>query len=308
MFEIEISAATHRGTVKESNEDCVSVQGYSSQAADGGVATFIFTDQEPGIVLVADGVGGRRYGATASRTALACLHEMRALAVTDITMWFSSADKQLRSAMEQHPDTMGMATTVCGFVCHRGVADIVNAGDSPCFGWNDGFLTKLSTDDSGAHEIGGRTNVVTQVVGGRKDRSVSPLVPHRRTVTLRSGDRYLLCSDGLTAAVPIATCESLFRRSLTGKQLVLDLLAEALRNDAHDNVSLCVVDVFNVETQTASPPPPTSNATPVATPDTSNQADTQQPAKGAWPRKLLRPFGTGHKHTAPDAGLGTSKP
>jgi protein phosphatase len=180
---------------------------------------------EAGLYVVADGMGGHAHGEVASRLAVETIEEFIKLTSgdNDVT-WPYGIDESLslngnrlktsirfaNQRLLEHAQTSagceGMATTVVAVLVEDDVAEIAHVGDSRLYLVRDGAITRLTSDHSWVNEqvrsgvIDSEQarnhplrNVVTRALGGRPDLEVDV-----QTLQLKTGDRLLLCSDGLT--------------------------------------------------------------------------------------------------------------
>lgn len=227
-------SASDRGRVRDVNEDALLAC--------------------PPVFLVADGMGGLDAGAVASRVAVeefALLAGRPSVGTADVIGCLDSAWERLRE--ELTGDRQG-GTTVAGVATLEDEGRpswlVFNVGDSRVYRWADGGLHQVTADHSVVQEllVEGRLkpeevarhperNVLTRALGtGRRpepDLWILPAGPH---------DRFLICTDGLTRDVPAGRIAELLGREPDARQAAGALVAEALLNGGHDNVSVVVVD------------------------------------------------------------------
>ncbi len=223
------------GRVRELNEDSV------------------LTKPEIGLWAVADGMGGYRGGDVASR---AVVEALKALAPTASAALFLDAFEKkvvrvnsgLRAlALARESEVVG--TTLVALLVHSEHFACVWCGDSRAYLRRDGAVSQISRDHSEVQELidqglldeekaktWPRRNVLTRALGAT-DKPELDLVDGR----IYSGDRFLLCSDGLTTHV--AQDEIAAMLSIANPQSAVDhLLALTLDRGASDNISIIVVD------------------------------------------------------------------
>jgi protein phosphatase len=180
---------------------------------------------DEGLYVVADGMGGHAHGEVASRLAVETIEEFIKLTSgdTDVT-WPYGIDESLslngnrlktsirfaNQRLLEHARTSagceGMATTVVAVLVEDNVAEIAHVGDSRLYLVRDKTMTRITSDHSWVNEQVQSgvidsdqarnhplRNVVTRALGGRPDLEVDV-----QTLEMLSGDRLLLCSDGLT--------------------------------------------------------------------------------------------------------------
>jgi serine/threonine protein phosphatase PrpC len=223
------------GRVRELNEDSV------------------LTKPEIGLWAVADGMGGYGGGDIASRAVVEALRTLAptasaALLLDAFEQQIVRVNSDLR-ALALAREAVVVGTTLVALIVHGAHFACVWCGDSRAYLRRDGVLWQISRDHSEAQELidhglldeeGARTfprrNVVTRALGAT-DQAELDLVDGR----IYSGDRFLLCSDGLT--VHVAKDEIAAMLSSEDPQSAVDgLLDLTLSRGASDNISIIVVD------------------------------------------------------------------
>jgi len=207
LMHVDSKSLTHVGLKRPLNEDS------------------FCSNVDEGLYVVADGMGGHAHGEVASRLAVETIEEFIKLTSgdTDVT-WPYGIDESLslngnrlktsirfaNQRLLEHARTSagceGMATTVVAVLVEDNVAEIAHVGDSRLYLVRDEEITRLTSDHSWVNEqvqsgvIDSEQarnhplrNVVTRALGGRPDLEVDV-----QTLEMQSGDRLLLCSDGLT--------------------------------------------------------------------------------------------------------------
>jgi serine/threonine protein phosphatase PrpC len=229
---------THVGLVRTRNEDA------------------FLERPEIALWVVADGMGGHERGDEASAAIVAALAALRPRDLTEIDDYVDEVkkpltlvDRDLRArAAAQGPGTV-IASTVVALFVYGGDFGCLWAGDSRLYLLRDGKLRRLTTDHSRVQELvdAGRLsseqaavhpdrNVVTQAIGGGR------FLLGVRAGNVHAGDRFLLCSDGLTNMLSDAE----IARELTAaapQQAAERLRDLVLARGAIDNVTIVIVDV-----------------------------------------------------------------
>jgi serine/threonine protein phosphatase PrpC len=245
MSRLEVVAVTHRGRVRPRNEDTVAVAGFQSGAREGQPVRITVDAVRPVALLVSDGLGGHPEGGRASRLAAATvadqgpsLHDVDAVVAA-----VASANDAVYDEMAQTPAWSRMGATIVALVLTDGQAICVNVGDSRCFLLRGGDLVQLSRDDSPAPAAGETAvaTIVTQTLGGRAHRT--RVEPHVHHTEVRPGDRFLLCSDGLTNEVPADRIERELVEAADDLAAVEALLRGALDAGGRDNISIVLATV-----------------------------------------------------------------
>lgn len=210
-----------------------------------------------GVFAVADGMGGHAAGEVASAVAVAHLAELAErvpLRPDDVRAALAAANRAIAESAACNQEQLGMGTTVTG-LCVVQVAGsahwlVFNIGDSRVYRFADGVLNRLTQDHSHVAELVAAgeiteaeaedhpmANVVTRSLGLEE-----AVEPDTRLFPAEAGERFLVCSDGLTREIE----DDLIARVLTEENLpqaAADrLLDMALAAGGQDNVSVVVVD------------------------------------------------------------------
>lgn len=210
----------------------------------------------PRLLAVADGMGGHAAGEVASAVAIAALAPLDDDAPgADLTAALQrsaqSANDHLRDMVHGDSALDGMGTTLTALLFNGARLGVLHIGDSRCYLLRDGALDLITHDD---------TLVQSLVDEGRISEEEASTHPQRSLITraldgrhgvdfdlsvreARLGDRYLLCTDGLTG--PVGRLETL-REALEipdPQEAVDRLVALALRGGGPDNVTVVVADV-----------------------------------------------------------------
>ena len=208
--------------------------------------------------FVADGVGGHAGGDVASRAVALVVTER--LADLDVR---ALAEEELRDvvgvandAIARHgrnPELAGLATTFTGLFCTGDAVRVAHIGDSRGYLVRDGAGSRVTHDDSyvqllvdtGAIDpdeawLHPARNLLLQSLGGTADDAAHVSVLRRDA---QVGDRWLLCSDGLTDYVAEADVLEVLSGAPDVESAAERLVAAALEADARDNVTVAVCDV-----------------------------------------------------------------
>ena len=243
------AAASHVGKVRSNNQD------------SGYAGTHLF--------VVADGMGGHAGGDVASAIAIQSIaHVDRAFdsveeAENVLRAALLEANGELAESVFQHPELTGMGTTVSGVVRVGDRLALAHIGDSRIYRWRDGELAQITKDhtfvqrlvDSGritAEEaaVHPRRSVLMRVLG---DVDLNPEID-TEIVETQPGDRWLLCSDGLSGFVSDERVAELLAEHSDASAAVEALIDESLDEGAPDNVTVVIVDID--ESPTSSAPKP----------------------------------------------------
>jgi serine/threonine protein phosphatase PrpC len=240
--------------------------------SDGGGRRAVNEDAvlaRPPVFCVADGMGGHVKGAMASGAVVAAFddlaHELEdsgtAAEVSTAQVQAAVADAQARIRAElglAEPESdaeMTAGSTLAGVVLTRADERLCwlafNIGDSRIYRLTHAGLSRISVDHSVVQEMidGGEIdeeqarshpmrNMITRAVG-----SGVPVTPDFWLLGAATGDRLLLCSDGLVNEVSEAEIAATLAGGGTAQQVAETLLARATYGGARDNVSVIVIDL-----------------------------------------------------------------
>jgi protein phosphatase/serine/threonine-protein phosphatase Stp1 len=231
-------AVTHPGTVRGHNED-------------------VFVDRpEIGLWAVADGAGGHQAGEVAADMVASALRAIPGtLSAEDTILQIRQRMTETHAALQDRAALQGsgtiIASTVVVLVVRQGRFGCLWAGDSRAYLLRNGDFRQITRDHSLVQELVDaghlkaqdaehhpRANVITRAVGASGETLELDMV----TGGIRGGDRFLLCTDGLSKAVDDAALAGIMRAD--GPDRAADkLLAAALAHKARDNVTAVVLEV-----------------------------------------------------------------
>ncbi|MGA0080999.1 MAG: Stp1/IreP family PP2C-type Ser/Thr phosphatase [Ilumatobacteraceae bacterium] len=238
-MQLTYGVATDTGNVRAQNED-----------------SFLIGDN---IFAVADGMGGHNAGEVASALATSLLHE-KSIDQQLTPEWFvesiSDINHTIHSSAAENTERRGMGTTLCalGLVTPEGETvpqiSLANVGDSRIYLARAGQFRQLTVDHSYVQELVSeglitedeahthpRRNIVTRALGIDERVAVdSWLIP------LVSGDRFVLCSDGLVDEVTKSDIAELVQQGMPPQETAAALVALAKRNGGRDNITVIVID------------------------------------------------------------------
>lgn len=228
-----------------------------------------FVDRESSLYVVADGMGGHSHGEVASKIAIETIGDLLGGTDPDLEAVDTSEgsalmphSRRFKVAIERAHDAMldairgntslqGMGTTVAGVMVEDGVAAVAHVGDSRVYRLRDGAFELLTTDHTWVNEqvIGGylseeqaRThplrNVVTRALGGE-----AAVLVDVRELEVRTGDLYVVCSDGLTAMLDDSDIERRLAEGTPLEEICQNLVDEANARGGVDNITVIVVSV-----------------------------------------------------------------
>lgn len=224
------TARSHVGAVRRINEDRV------------------FDWAEGGLWAVIDGMGGHRGGDVAAQSVIDALRALQNVSLPQPALVLAALAEANRAIFSRNADYGEQAgATVVAMSVYGTAVHIAWAGDSRCYRIRGTSVQLLTRDHSVVQELVDanlltaeaaarhpQANVVTRALG--VERSCEP---ECRLVEFRAGDRFLLCSDGLSRSLEDA---DLIGGSIDA--LSDALVAKAMDRDGADNISLVLVEVI----------------------------------------------------------------
>jgi serine/threonine protein phosphatase PrpC len=208
------------------------------------------------LMMVADGMGGHRGGATASRMAATTVREeFQAADGRDIpaalASAFRSANARVFAESQQNPDLEGMGTTGSALVIEDGKAHFAHVGDSRIYLVRNNQIRQLTEDHSlvaslvregllsqSEADVHPRRNVLQRSIGVSSSLDVDVGNP----IDVEEGDTFLLCSDGLHGLVKEDEMKEV--AALPAEEAATEFVRLALERGAPDNVTVIVARVL----------------------------------------------------------------
>jgi serine/threonine protein phosphatase PrpC len=242
---VAVSALSHPGLLRDRNEDSLVVGPWTLCATvTENPQTLVFPLGTPLVVAVADGLGGHPGGDVAS-----ALVVRRIASIGPVL----SGEDAVRGALHacnravyeaagvEGSELATMGTTVAGVVVQPGSLLAFNVGDSRVFAASGEGLRQVSVDDSPPLAPGQRTtSLVTQCLGGSP--GYRAVLPHVTAASLAPGDRYLICTDGLTDPLTADVLDEVMREYDDGRA-AFELWRSAIAAGGPDNITLAIVRV-----------------------------------------------------------------
>jgi protein phosphatase len=210
------------------------------------------------LAVVADGIGGAPAGEAASDIMISAVQPLDTVATLDdpaqqLRAALTEANQRILKAIEEHPAQEGMGTTVTMMLLHEQMVTMLHVGDSRGYLLRGQQLHQVTKDDTLVQSLVDQglleqsearhhpqRSIITQAVQGLD------VDPTRYVFPTEVGDRFLLCSDGLS---DIVTDDTIGRTMLTypePQECAEQLIRLALRAGAPDNVTVVIADVMEV--------------------------------------------------------------
>jgi len=231
---LRYAAPSDRGLVRANNEDSV----YAGAR----------------LLALADGMGGHAAGEVASQLVIAALahlddDEPGGDLLSELNSAVHEGNTAIAAHVEADPELDGMGTTLTAILFAGNRLGLVHIGDSRGYLLRDGELTQITKDDTFVQTLVDEGRITAEEAHSHPQRSLimRALTGHEVDPTLimreaRVGDRYLLCSDGLSDPVSHETILDALQISDVAESA--DRLIElALRGGGPDNVTVVVADL-----------------------------------------------------------------
>lgn len=250
-YGIQAACASNVGKRRQNNEDNFVFNGVCLDGEGGGTAVTLSmkcSSSEGLYFAVFDGIGGESDGEAASLAAAQELLELsgrkKTFYVPDVK-FFNQLMSELNAAVLDKGHELvseRMGTTCAAIYMGPRYTSAVNVGDSRIYLWRNGSLLQLSVDDVASHPLPGRRKApITQHLG--MDPMEVKIVPHIMRTELLVGDRYLICSDGLTDMLTDDEIKALLIDNANPRAAVDVLIAKALDNGGRDNITVIICDI-----------------------------------------------------------------
>nr|WP_206038341.1 PP2C family serine/threonine-protein phosphatase [Rhodococcus sp. HNM0569] len=232
------AARSDRGLVRSNNEDSV----YAGAR----------------LLALADGMGGHAAGEVASQLMIAALahlddDEPGADLIGKLERATRAGNDSIADHVEEDPELDGMGTTLTAILFAGSKLGLVHIGDSRAYMLRDDALTQITRDDTFVQSLVDEGRITAEQAHSHPQRSLimraltgSEIEPTLTVREARSGDRYLLCSDGLSDVVSDETIANTMREG-TEDECADRLIELALRSGGPDNVTVVVADVIDLD-------------------------------------------------------------
>lgn len=282
---LRYAARSDRGLVRSNNEDSV----YAGAR----------------LLALADGMGGHAAGEVASQLMIAALaHLDDDEPGEDILSKLEGAthagNDTIAEHVEEDPELDGMGTTLTAILFAGSKLGLVHVGDSRAYLLREGALAQITRDDTFVQSLVDEGRITAEEAHTHPQRSLimraltgNEIEPTLTMREARAGDRYLLCSDGLSDVVSDETIQSTMREG-TEDECADRLIELALRSGGPDNVTVVVADVIDLDYGQSSP-------IVGGAASTEDEEDTPPPNTAAGRAAAMRPPRATPKRVIPQA-------
>jgi serine/threonine protein phosphatase PrpC len=231
---LRYAARSDRGLIRDGNQDSV----YAG----------------PRLLAVADGMGGMAAGDVASNIVIGAMapldEDVPGDALVDALRGaVDTANQQLRDTVDANPHLEGMGTTLTAALFSGSKIGMVHIGDSRAYLLRDGEFAQITKDDTYVQMLVDEGRISPEEASSHPQRSLltraldgRDIDPEYKVRQVLPGDRYMICSDGLSGVVSAETIGDTMREFTDPQQCVERLVQLALRGGGPDNITVVIAD------------------------------------------------------------------
>ncbi len=242
---LRYAAQSDRGLIRDGNQDSV----YAG----------------PRLLAVADGMGGMAAGDVASNIVIGAMapldEDVPGDALVDaLRNAVGVANQQLRDTVDANPHLEGMGTTLTAVLFSGSKIGMVHIGDSRAYLLRQGEFAQITKDDTYVQMLVDEGRISPEEASSHPQRSLltraldgRDIDPEYSVRQVLPGDRYLICSDGLSGVVSFDTIGSTLREYPDPQQASERLVQLALRGGGPDNITVVIADATDQDVFEATP-------------------------------------------------------
>jgi PPM family protein phosphatase len=236
---LRYAAQSDRGLIRDGNQDSV----YAG----------------PRLLAVADGMGGMAAGDVASNIVIAAMapldEDVPGDALVDaLRHAVGTANQQLRDTVDANPQLEGMGTTLTAVLFSGSKIGMVHIGDSRAYLLRGGEFSQITKDDTYVQMLVDEGRISPEEASSHPQRSLltraldgRDIDPEYSVRQVLKGDRYLICSDGLSGVVSAETIGESMRDIADPQACVERLVQLALRGGGPDNITVVIADATDAD-------------------------------------------------------------
>jgi len=212
----------------------------------------------PRLLVIADGMGGHAAGEVASAVAIAALagldHQVPGADLLDpLADAVARANTTLHDMSAADPAVEGMGTTLTAMLWQDARVALCHIGDSRAFLLRDGDFHQITRDHTLVQSLVDDGRLTPEAAATHPQRSLllraldgrTEAEPDLSILEVRVGDRYMLCSDGLSDVVTEQTLHKTLVTFTDPDDAVIQLVELAIRSGGPDNITCIVADVID---------------------------------------------------------------
>ena len=236
---LRYAAQSDRGLIRDGNQDSV----YAG----------------PRLLAVADGMGGMAAGDVASNIVIAAMapldEDVPGDALVDaLRHAVGTANQGLRDTVDANPHLEGMGTTLTAVLFSGSKIGMVHIGDSRAYMVRNGEFAQITKDDTYVQMLVDEGRISPEEASSHPQRSLltraldgRDIDPEYSVRQVLKGDRYLICSDGLSGVVSSETIGECMRGIADPQECVERLVQLALRGGGPDNITVVIADATDAD-------------------------------------------------------------
>ncbi|MEU4214257.1 PP2C family serine/threonine-protein phosphatase [Actinoplanes sp. NPDC026623] len=242
---LRYAALSDRGLIRDGNQDSV----YAG----------------PRLLAVADGMGGMAAGDVASNIVIAAMapldEDVPGDALVDaLRHAVGNANQTLRDTVDANPHLEGMGTTLTAVLFSGSKIGMVHIGDSRAYMLRQGEFSQITKDDTYVQMLVDEGRISPEEASSHPQRSLltraldgRDIDPEYSVRQVLKGDRYLICSDGLSGVVSAETIDESMRDIPDPQACVERLVQLALRGGGPDNITVVIADATDADIMEQAP-------------------------------------------------------
>lgn len=211
------------------------------------------------LLAVADGMGGHAHGEVASSVAIAAMASLEEAQqggdlLNAIEAAVRDANRRLHEMVGRDPSLKGMGTTLTAMLWHGTQVALVHVGDSRAYLLRRGELYQITHDHTLVQQLVDDGRITPEEAATHPQRSIllraldgsGEVDPDLTLREAQVGDRYLLCSDGLSGVVSAETLHATLTNIDDPEEVVRQLIDLANRGGGPDNITCVLADVLEI--------------------------------------------------------------
>ncbi len=249
-FTLHAACLCSTGRIRSNNEDNFFFHKYSLRQENSGLQSplvYDCTTEKPQMFAVFDGMGGEAHGEAAAFAAAKAAYGIHRREAQVTREFLEQTARKLNAAVFQAAQALfanRMGATLAMLCFQEDTAWVCNLGDSRIFLLRQGSLTQISMDHTDEKELRlrglNRKPHLTQHLGIDPEEML--VEPHIQPIPMAAGDRFLICSDGLTDMLSVEEITQVLSAISEPKACAETLVARALENGGRDNVTVILCD------------------------------------------------------------------
>ncbi|GAA1748074.1 Stp1/IreP family PP2C-type Ser/Thr phosphatase [Nonomuraea sp. AD125B] len=212
------------------------------------------------LLAVADGMGGHAHGEVASSVAIAAMASLEEAPqggdlLNAIEAAVRDANRRLHEMVGRDPSLKGMGTTLTAMLWSGTQVALVHVGDSRAYLLRRGELYQITHDHTLVQQLVDDGRITPEEAATHPQRSIllraldgsGEVDPDLTLREAQVGDRYLLCSDGLSGVVSAETLHATLTNIDDPEEVVRQLIDLANRGGGPDNITCVLADVLEID-------------------------------------------------------------